>query len=117
MNRKYQLESWQLSDIAYAMKNNDGNGRKIIIPIFQRGKRWDKNLKESLIDSLLKGYPVGTLLFAEKGNKTYSVVDGLQRCTTISEYILNPTLRENLQDVDTQVLDQCRITFFQGTKM
>lgn len=116
MNRKYQLESWQLSDIAYAMKNNDGNGRKIIIPIFQRGKRWDKNLKESLIDSLLKGYPVGTLLFAEKGNKTYSVVDGLQRCTTISEYILNPTLRENLQDVDTQVLDQCRITFFPGNE-
>lgn len=112
MNRKYKLESWSLNDIAHAMKNIDSEGRKIIIPIFQRGKRWDKNLKDSLIDSLLKGYPVGTLLFAEKGNKTYSVVDGLQRCTTISDYILRPTLRENLHKIDEEVLDNCRKTFF-----
>lgn len=112
MNRKYKLESWSLNDIAFAMKNSDDEGRKIIIPIFQRGKRWDKCLKEDLLDSLLKGYPVGTLLFAEKGNKTYSVVDGLQRCTTVCEYILNPTLRENLHDIDSNILTACRTIFF-----
>lgn len=110
--KKYKLESWSLNDIAYAMKNNDSEGRKIIIPIFQRGKRWDKSLKDALIDSLLKGYPVGTLLFAEKENKKYSVVDGLQRCTTVCEYILNPTLRENLHNIDEQILNKCRKIFF-----
>lgn len=114
MNRKYKVESWTLNDIAHAMKDKDNEGRKIIIPIFQRGKRWDKKLKESLIESLLKGYPVGTLLFAEKGNKTYSVVDGLQRCTTVCDYILKPTLRENLHDIEENILDKCRVTFFPG---
>lgn len=112
MNRKYKLESWSLNDIAHAMKSSDNEGRKIIIPVFQRGKRWDKSLKDSLIDSLLKGYPVGTMLFAEKGDKTYAVVDGLQRCTTVCEYILNPTLRENLHDVDEQILNKCKTAFF-----
>lgn len=112
MNRKYKCESWSLNDIAHAMKGIDCEGRKIIIPIFQRGRRWDKEKRDKFIESLLLGYPVGTLLFAEKANKTYSVVDGLQRSSTVCEYILNPTLRENLKDIDKPVLDKCRQTFF-----
>lgn len=81
--KKYECKNWTMNDIAHAMKGRDTLGRTIVIPMFQRGKRWKKDERKSFIDSLLKGYPVGTLLFAEQGDKTYSVIDGLQRCSTI----------------------------------
>lgn len=114
--KKYRCENWTMEDIANAMKGSDSQGRKIIIPIFQRGKRWSQDKKEKFIESLLKGYPVGTLLFAEKGDKTYSVVDGLQRSSTACEYILSPTLKQNLQDVDYNILDECRLVFFPNSE-
>ena len=110
--KKYRCENWTMEEIANAMKDADAQGRKIIIPIFQRGKRWPKEKQDAFVESLLKGYPVGTLLFAEKGNKVYAVVDGLQRSLTACEYILNPTTRSNLHDVNESVLNDCRITLF-----
>lgn len=107
--RKYECEHWSMQDIANAMKGKDDRERKIIIPMFQRGKRWSADKREKFINSLLLGYPVGTLLFAKRGEKTYSVIDGLQRSTTICEYILNPTRRENLNNVSEDVLDSCRL--------
>lgn len=112
--RKYKCENWTMGDIAKAMKGRDEQGRKIIIPIYQRGKRWQKAKRDKFIDSLLLGYPVGTLLFAEHAEKTYSVIDGLQRSTTICEYILHPTRRENLKNVDSDVLAKCREVLFPG---
>ncbi len=114
--RKYRCENWMMNDIAKAMKGKDDQGRKIIIPIYQRGKRWSKEKKEKFIDSLLSGYPVGTLLFAECGEKTYSVIDGLQRSTTVCDYILNPTKRENLKNIDSDVLTKCRDILFPGNQ-
>ena len=112
--RKYRCDHWTMYDIARAMKGKDDQDRKIIIPIYQRGKRWDKAKREKFIDSLLLGYPVGTLLFAEYEGKTFSVIDGLQRSTTICEYILHPTRRENLKNVDDDVLAKLREVLFPG---
>lgn len=110
--RKYKPENWTMQEIANAMKGKDAQGRQIVIPLFQRGKRWSPEKREKFINSLLLGYPVGTLLFADRGDKTYSVIDGLQRSTTICEYVLNPTKRENLKDVDESTLDSCREIIF-----
>ena len=114
--KKYDCKNWTMNDIAHAMKGRDTLGRTIVIPMFQRGKRWKKDRREPFIDSLLKGYPVGTLLFAEQGDKTYSVIDGLQRCSTICEYILNPTIREHLKPVDPDVLEACRLAIYPDSK-
>ena len=46
------------------------------------------------IDSLIKGYPVGTMLFYETyedNKRTYILVDGLQRGNSIKKYMTNPT--------------------------
>lgn len=62
--------------------------------MFQRGKRWKKEQEQKFIDSLIKGYPVGTMLFYETyedNKKTYILVDGLQRGNSIKKYITNPT--------------------------
>ena len=114
--KNYECKNWLMNDIAHALKGEDEQGRHIIIPVFQRGKRWNQDKRDAFIDSLLKGYPVGTLLFAEQANKTFSVIDGLQRSSTICEYILNPTRRENLKNVDHHILLACREAIFPGNE-
>ena len=114
--KKYECKNWTMNDIAHAMKGRDTLGRTIVIPMFQRGKRWKKDQRNAFIDSLLQGFPVGTLLFAEQADKTYSVIDGLQRCSTICEYILNPTTRDHLKNVDPEVLEACRLALYPGSK-
>lgn len=62
--------------------------------MFQRGKRWKKAQEQKFIDSLIKGYPVGTMLFYETyedNKRTYILVDGLQRGNSIKKYMTNPT--------------------------
>ena len=114
--KNYDCKNWTMNDIAHAMKGRDSLGRTIVIPMFQRGKRWKADRRDAFIDSLLKGYPVGTLLFADQGNNVYSVIDGLQRCSTICEYILNPTELENLSPIDDDVLSACRLALFPDNK-
>ena len=87
-------ESWTLRDIAEALINERKDNKRIVVPMFQRGKRWKKDQEKTFIDSIIKGYPVGTMLFYEKyedGVKTYILVDGLQRGNSIKKYITNPT--------------------------
>ncbi|WP_366072795.1 DUF262 domain-containing protein, partial [uncultured Anaerovibrio sp.] len=51
--------------------------------------RWKKTQQQKFIDSLIKGYPVGTLLFYEKYENNqwnYILVDGLQRGNCIRHY-------------------------------
>ena len=56
-------------------------------PDFQRYYVWS-NLKASrLIESLLLDIPIPVVYVAEETNKTYSVVDGQQRITSICSYI------------------------------
>ncbi len=88
------LENWTLADLSAALQNNHKDNKKIAVPMFQRGKRWNKNQQKTFIDSLIKGYPVGTMLFYETfegGQQTYILVDGLQRGNSIKTYMTNPT--------------------------
>ena len=87
-------ENWSLQDLSSALQDMHKDNKKIVVPMFQRGKRWNKNQENVFIDSLIKGYPVGTMLFYEtvEGNKiTYILVDGLQRGNSIKKYMTNPT--------------------------
>lgn len=87
-------ENWTLEDLASALQSMHKDNKKIAVPMFQRGKRWNRRQQETFIDSLIKGYPVGTMLFyetLENGNQTYILVDGLQRGNSIKTYMNNPT--------------------------
>jgi len=87
-------ENWTLQALSDALQNMHKDNKRIVVPMFQRGKRWDKDKEQTFIDSLKKGYPVGTMLFYEKmedGQQTYILVDGLQRSNCIRKYINNPT--------------------------
>lgn len=88
------LENWTLQDLSNALTDMHKDKKRIVVPMFQRGKRWKKDQENKFIDSLIKGYPVGTMLFYESfedGKRTYILVDGLQRGNSIKKYMTEPT--------------------------
>jgi hypothetical protein len=63
-------------------------------PAFQREKVWPYRMKQSLIDSILRGFPIPELLVHCRDGQC-SIVDGQQRLSTIFEYLADgfPTSR------------------------
>ncbi len=56
-------------------------------PSFQRRDAWTKKRKSQFIESILLNFPVPPLTLAEKSNtKSFIVVDGKQRLTTLSQF-------------------------------
>lgn len=87
-------ENWTLRDLSSALQDMHKDNKRIVVPMFQRGKRWSRTQEQVFIDSLIKGYPVGTMLFYETfevNKRTYILVDGLQRGNSIKKYMTNPT--------------------------
>ncbi|MEC6796929.1 DUF262 domain-containing protein [Photobacterium sp. S4TG1] len=60
-----------------------------IQPDYQRGDRiWDDNRKSKLIESIFMGLPLPIFYFGErKKNDNWVVIDGLQRLTTIQDFM------------------------------
>ena len=88
-----KCEQWTLRDLSTALERKSAGNKKIVIPLFQRGKRWGSEQEKTFIDSVKEGYPVGTMLFykkVESNQEIYVLVDGLQRSNTIKKYIHNP---------------------------
>ncbi|WP_017522442.1 GmrSD restriction endonuclease domain-containing protein [Pusillimonas noertemannii] len=64
------------------------DNREIIIdPEFQRLFRWDIGQKSKLIESLLLGIPLPSIFVFEKADGTWELIDGLQRISTILEFM------------------------------
>ncbi|MDO4667089.1 MAG: DUF262 domain-containing protein [Streptococcus sp.] len=68
-------------------------------PDVQRKFVWDTNKCSKLIESILLGLPIPPLFFMDNGNSVYEVIDGLQRLTTISNYILGNSWGQTVNDV------------------
>ena len=82
-------ENWTLQDLSSALQDMHKDNKRIVVPMFQRGKRWSRTQEQVFIDSLIKGYPVGTMLFYETfedNKRTYILVDGLQRGNSIKKW-------------------------------
>ncbi len=58
-----------------------------INPSYQRRNRWDRKKKSLLIESLIMNVPIPPLFLYEKDYNSYEVMDGLQRLTTIYEFL------------------------------
>lgn len=92
----------------------DAKNKSFRIPDFQRDFVWKNHNTENLIDSLLRGYPIGSFLFLSCANKNlnlkytdinirgdiftknkildndfYYILDGQQRITSLSRAFLN----------------------------
>lgn len=58
-----------------------------IHPEFQRFYRWSNNQKSKLIESILLNIPIPSIFVAQRPDGIWDVVDGLQRLSTIFEFV------------------------------
>ncbi len=89
-----KIETWELGEISEAISKTEYKQKRIVIPLFQRGKRWSEEKEGNFITSLRKNYPIGTLLFFRtiiNNTETYTLIDGLQRSNTIKKFFDHPT--------------------------
>lgn len=61
-----------------------------IAPEYQRHFVWDAKRQSTLIESLFLGIPVPSLFMATNKDSSWEVIDGLQRLTTILNFIGKP---------------------------
>jgi len=83
--RSVSTDSLRLSigEIASMYSSNELD----IIPEFQRLFRWPIEKKTALVESILIGIPVPPVFAYENENGTWELVDGLQRISTILEFM------------------------------
>ena len=61
-----------------------------IQPEYQRQDRiWPTDRKSKLIESILMGLPLPIFYFGERSNDNWVIIDGLQRLTTIQDFMRN----------------------------
>ena len=56
-------------------------------PEFQRIFRWSAGQKSSLIESIFLGIPIPSIFVSQREDGIWDVVDGVQRLSTIMEYV------------------------------
>ncbi len=86
-----------------------------VAPDFQRRLVWTSKQKSGLIESLLLGIPLPSFYFSEDKDGGLQVVDGVQRLTTIFEYVSQKQfkLRETtyLDDLQGKSFDDLSVLF------
>lgn len=68
------------------------NNTIVLNPDFQRNQVWNKERKSLLIESMMLRIPLPMFYVSEDKDGVWEVVDGLQRLSTIRDFILGPDL-------------------------
>ncbi|PGO26419.1 hypothetical protein CN984_17805 [Bacillus cereus] len=103
-----EVKQYNVSDIVASIQETDPNKRKvkITVPQMQRNLVWSKEQKHKFIDTLKRGFPFGSLLLYKKNNDdSFSLIDGLQRTSTINQYSKVPTSFFTSDDIDDNFID------------
>jgi hypothetical protein len=105
---------------------------RIRIPLFQRDVTWSSNQKLDLFRSILKGYPIGTILFwkpesydeisnidfelsligsyyltDDKESEFYYILDGYQRLSTLLNCLIDPNITSLERDNEIWYKEFC----------
>ncbi|MCX7207492.1 MAG: DUF262 domain-containing protein [Proteobacteria bacterium] len=83
--RKVRTDAYQMSIGEIVSMYKDGD--LIIDPEFQRLFRWEPGQKAKLIESILLGIPLPPIFVFEKEDAKWELIDGLQRTSTILEFM------------------------------
>lgn len=87
---------WTVGDVCegFVFDKNDGkglfglDGKLIIQPEYQRNYIYDTGGRDiAVVDSLLKGYPLGLIYFVLNEDGMYEVLDGQQRITSFARFV------------------------------
>lgn len=99
------MGKWEMSKYTVEQLNNDYKNGKITVPKYQRGAVWNKKQREKLIDSMNKGYPFGSILLYQNDGKR-QIIDGLQRSTTIIEFVKNPARYFTDDNINDEIINK-----------
>lgn len=90
------ITNWKIKDIVngFTFDRNEGKGlfglggKLVIQPEYQRNYIYDKGGKDvAVIQSVLRGYPLGLIYFVKIGEDKYEVLDGQQRITSLGRFV------------------------------
>jgi hypothetical protein len=74
------------------------SGKLVIQPEYQRNYIYADGKKDvAVIESIIKGYPIGLIYFVKVSDDQYEILDGQQRITSIGRYLTGkfPIFRDN----------------------
>jgi len=104
MGVNYKLDKWKLEEVQKLYVD-----KKLILPAYQRTVRWDTTRKSKLIDTMRQGNPIGTfLVYFDEDLKQFQIIDGLQRISTIIDYLNNPVKYIDNEIVDYSLVESLR---------
>lgn len=115
-----EVNTWTVTNLIDSTLENPSKKNRVIIPKYQRNLVWSEKQKREFIASLKKGFPFGSLLLYKQGADgqgvlKHTLVDGLQRTTTIKSYVDQPTkfFESNLisPDMITEILEVLSLDF------
>ena len=93
-------------DLSYGELASMYEGEELkITPEYQRLFRWGPDKQANFIESLLLGFPIPAIFVAEGENGVWELVDGLQRLSTVFEYM---GVRK---DIDGTLFPPSRLSF------
>lgn len=87
---------WTVGDLCqgFVFDKNEGkglfglDGQLIIQPEYQRNYIYGDGKRDvAVVDSLLKGYPLGLIYFVKNADGMYEVLDGQQRITSFARFV------------------------------
>lgn len=91
------------------------DGQIWIAPAYQRKFRWDEERSSQLIESILLGIPIPSLMMATNQDNTWEVVDGVQRLSSIAKFFGNANLREKLKvGAELKLTELSKLDAFDG---
>lgn len=91
------IEKYKIDKVTYRELNESA-----ALPRFQRRLVWSEKQKKEFVENLKNGYPFGSILIYKYENKdAYSIIDGLQRYSTMKDYKENPY--KYVRDIDDYI--------------
>lgn len=85
--QKFDISHWVSNRSFGELKDMFEDG-EILVPDMQRNYIWTPQQSSRLIESIVMGLPIPPLFLLETGRNKYEVIDGLQRLTTITNFML-----------------------------
>lgn len=99
-------EVWTVGKLVDSIRSPESVGVRVEVPRFQRRIVWSREQREGLIESIHRGYPIGSILLSKRAGtgEAYELVDGLQRTSTLLAYSERPLLLAPVDALPSQTL-------------
>lgn len=83
-NKELDIKEGHIQVYGLLKKNKED---KIVVPEFQRNQVWKQQQKSRFIESLILNIPIPPFYVSQDLDGTYIIIDGLQRTTSIMEFL------------------------------